>query len=147
MSETTITLIILCLVLLDWLANLTHQSTTWGFSLYFHFQPTWPEQHNYYHFFYSPFQFQVIGRHYWKRIWSLILWTFQSQRKKKIPFLGVWDKLWALSESFPTYESLIAINQLNLMRYPAIPLWGSFPIEILAQVHKRKKKKTLPCSL
>ena len=42
------------------------------------------------------------------------------------------------------YESLMVINQLNVMRYPASPLTAIFPTEKLTSLHKLK---TLPCSL
>ena len=42
------------------------------------------------------------------------------------------------------YESLIVINQLNVMRYIASPLPAIFPTEILTRLYKFK---TLPFSL
>ena len=42
------------------------------------------------------------------------------------------------------YESLIVVNQLNVMRHPASPLTAIFPTEKLTSLHKLK---TLSCSL
>lgn len=53
----------------------------------------------------------------------------------------------ASSEYFPTHEFLITINQLNLMRYLAIPLLAILITEILSQVHKNKNTTMFTAAL